>query len=650
LGNLKRLSTIDDDIVVVQSPIPSDEITQRANNYPLLSPNQFAKKYGKQLFQPVSFQWNGKEYQIQYNFCTNPFCKWHGLPQTKFSNVKSKPSRYKLVGSTKSNSKMIKCNPDPINPTKGMTLDCTTVPLSNWSIALEIERLIRIETIKDWEPDYQFHKVDCAHLDKNPTEHPEYFYKQGKSKVGGQCWQCKTCKKKTNLLPSSKQSTSYHQQRNDILLMFTKLLLNKTPVSRTIEVLEIGVKTYYSKLEWVYRKCLEFLERHERKPIKNKDFGTVWINTDKMIYYLNNVRKKGMGGSRYDEIEDTHFPTHIIVSADVFSRYVFRSDVAYDWDIKLEDIMLDTVLLKDDHLHEYARKHARLRINYFPQEPTENDDQTLSEYRDELFKFQRREKYIDGLHTNSTYTSIAHFWLLKEMLRGKEWRFITDKDNSLMTALFRVFANEFRTTDAHHFLSLVDRTKSRKDAYNEFKQAKADLLSWGAASGYETKSLRKLAFMKLTKLFQSHQFHQELSAGTHNYHIWANNPIEHPIASIDKGFHLVDCTTDLSSYEPEQIAYMVLNVNDNASNFFIQQIRRRLSILERPLTTARGDGKSYIYSNFNPKYAQMALTVLRTYYNFCFPYKTPDGKKLTPAQRLGITDKVFKINDIIYLR
>jgi hypothetical protein len=95
---------------------------------------------------------------------------------------------------------------------------------------------------------------------------------------------------------------------------------------------------------------------------------------------------------------------------------------------------------------------------------------------------------------------------------------------------------------------------------------------------------------------------------------------------------------------------MVLNVNDNASNFFIQQIRRRLSILERPLTTARGDGKSYIYSNFNQKYAQMALTVLRTYYNFCFPYKTPDGKKLTPAQRLGITTKKFNINDILYLR
>lgn len=77
---------------------------------------------------------------------------------------------------------------------------------------------------------------------------------------------------------------------------------------------------------------------------------------------------------------------------------------------------------------------------------------------------------------------------------------------------------------------------------------------------------------------------------------------------------------------------------------------RKLSVLERPLTTARGDGKSYIYSNFNPKYAQMATTILRTYYNFCLPYKSYDKQKLTPAQRLGITDKRFKIEDILYLR
>ncbi len=87
----------------------------------------------------------------------------------------------------------------------------------------------------------------------------------------------------------------------------------------------------------------------------------------------------------------------------------------------------------------------------------------------------------------------------------------------------------------------------------------------------------------------------------------------------------------------------------NAVNNFLQEIRRSLSVLERPLVTSRGDGKSYIYANFNPKYAQMSITILRTYYNFCNTITT-NGDKKTPAQRIGIADKMYDWNDIIYKR
>jgi hypothetical protein len=79
------------------------------------------------------------------------------------------------------------------------------------------------------------------------------------------------------------------------------------------------------------------------------------------------------------------------------------------------------------------------------------------------------------------------------------------------------------------------------------------------------------------------------------------------------------------------------------------QMRWRLSILERPITRARGDGKSYIYSNFNPKYAQMALSILRTYYNFCLAFKSK-GTEGIPAQRLVIAKKQFDLKEIIYMQ
>lgn len=67
----------------------------------------------------------------------------------------------------------------------------------------------------------------------------------------------------------------------------------------------------------------------------------------------------------------------------------------------------------------------------------------------------------------------------------------------------------------------------------------------GLQSGYDTKNLRKLAKYYLTELFSRHTFHEQVSKGNKTF---GRQPIEHPLVSKDKGFHLVDCTTDLSSY------------------------------------------------------------------------------------------------------
>lgn len=106
-------------------------------------------------------------------------------------------------------------------------------------MAEEISRLVSSETVKEVELEYVFHKDDCVSEDLTPFNEPKFFYKQGKSKVGAQRWQCKSCKKKTNIMPNTKQSITYNQRRNDIVPTFAKLLLNKTPVSRACEILGI---------------------------------------------------------------------------------------------------------------------------------------------------------------------------------------------------------------------------------------------------------------------------------------------------------------------------------------------------------------------------------------------------------------------------
>jgi hypothetical protein len=45
----------------------------------------------------------------------------------------------------------------------------------------------------------------------------------------------------------------------------------------------------------------------------------------------------------------------------------------------------------------------------------------------------------------------------------------------------------------------------------------------------------------------------------------------------------------------------------------------------------------------------MALTIIRTYYNFCLSYKSKDTVG-TPAQRLGIAKKQFDLKEIIHMQ
>ncbi|MDF2672543.1 MAG: hypothetical protein K0R09_808 [Clostridiales bacterium] len=648
MAKLKRLIVKEDTLVKIIPPISKEDIENRDKDYPTLSPVAFAKKYRNTLFKPVTISINDTIHNIQLNYCDNPFCKSLGEPQVRFNSVKNKPFRYKLAGSDE--SKKIICNPNASDNLDGISLGCYTTPYSNWAIAEEIKRLIHIDKVIDWLPKYNFHREECAYKDTTPFSNLNSFRKRGKSSSKSIKWQCKSCGKITNVLPLREENFGYHQKRNDIIPLFAKLLLNRTPVKRSCEILQVTPTTYYNKLEWLYKKCLEFLDSHERKAFKNHTFERIWLNTDKMIYNLNNVRRRGKGGERYDDIEELQFPTHILVSGDSHSKYIFRADVAYDWNIAQEEITADTKLLKEDHLHNFSRKNARYRFPFCPQVPTKNDKQSYEEYLEEYRKFNIRNSYIDGLHVVSSYTAFAHYWLIKNMIKTNKWRFVSDEDSSLMTPLFRVFAPEIKEGKALHFLCEIEKGKTKKEAYNEYVEARESLKEWKNTKGLYNMSDTKIGIMKLIEKLNCHKFHNLIESEGHSYPVWANRPLKHPLPSIDEGTRIINCTTNVSNYDIEHLARLLMNVDNHAVNSFMQQIHRRLSILERPLTTARGEGKSYVYANFNPKYAQYALTILRTYYNFCMSYKTLNKQILTPAQQLGITNKKFELRDIIYYK
>ena len=126
------------------------------------------------------------------------------------------------------------------------------------------------------------------------------------------------------------------------------------------------------------------------------------------------------------------------------------------------------------------------------------------------------------------------------------------------------------------------------------------LSRWTKENRVGESNLYNTALKKLTYDLHKHKFYTSNNLNEVNYPVRGKNPIEHPLPDKDEGVRLVNLI-------------------------------------------------SYIYANCNPKYAQQILTIFRTFYNFCWTTKLR-GEELTPAQSLGLTDKVFDCKDIIYFR
>lgn len=632
------------------SPLPDTIIDERNKEYDALSDIKFKKKYRKFLFYPAYINFNNNKFEIQYNFCNSTFCKWYAMPQKKYVDIKNKPSRYKLV-SARSNSDDtgIACNDIPAATAFGVVLNNNTSTISNWSVAEEIKRLVTINSVIDVNPEYKFHKEGCIYSDKTTFLNSEFFIKKGTSSTRSTRYQCKECKKLTNILPTQDKSFNYHQKRNDILIQFSKLIMSRTPVKRICEILDIGSSTYYSKLEWLYKKCLEFNERYESKALKNKCFDELWLNTDSLVYNLNNIKVKGKGGKKASKSEDKKLQTYLISSSDLKSGYIFRTDISYDYDINLDDIEKDTKANHCDHTYPFLLKNDRLKYSYCPQPPTNYDSQSETQYRIELNKFNNRKNYVQGCHVKNQYTGMAHYFLIKNALNVNKWYFVSDDDATIQSCIFKVFSEKFSTENAIYFTCQYEKNLSIEVAGTEAFKQRINLTNWAKSRGLKEKSLWEIAKKKLIDDLYNHKFYSIKTVNGVSCPVRGDNPIKHPLPTKDEGVRLVNLISYLSYISDEDLAKLIIQVNNRSINNFFQTIRRRISILERPLVTARGDGRSYIYANYNPKYAQQITTILRTFYNFCWTTKIGD-KKFTPAQRLGITDKVFDYKDIIYFR
>lgn len=635
-------------------PVFSDkEVIERNDDYLKLSDKDFDEKYRERAFSPIHVNYKTYSEDVQYNYCTDPFCPNYGNPLEVIVPRGSRSVKNYMFANKKE-APVIRCNIMNHVGSKSRVDNNSSTLVSNWSIAEEIKRLITLNRVIDDDVEYVFHEPTCTDS-STPFDKQNGFIKYGKTNAGSNRFKCKVCEKVTSVKPSTKESHNYGLKVDNITLSIFQDIISRVPVKKICERNDITPTTFYHRIDFIYQKCLAFLERYEGR-ISDLEFDDLYLASDSFIYMLNNIRRKGKGGSkqsRQEKANATEAMTYMITTGDVESFYVFRSDICYDTFIRLDDIIKDTKLYHCDHTFPYLRKNDRIRyFTHEPQEPTSLDSESQVDYLGNLAFFKARDNFVEGLHTQQNYTIIAHMHLLKQRLTAKRIVFTSDNDGVIKQSIFRVFKDVFNDGTAYYLTSQYDKTLDRQDAFKASLEAKKELDAWIKTTGSKARFVYDKAIEKVSHDLLYHDFESVKIINGNAIKIPTNNLYPHPLPAKDEGKRNMNLISPKGYIGNDDLAEMIVKSNTRVVDNFFQEIRRHLNVLERPLVGARGTGKTYIYANYNPKYAQQLVTIYRTYYNFCKLRKYYNRKKadMTPAMNLGLVDRVFDFKDIIYFR
>jgi len=103
--------------------------------------------------------------------------------------------------------------------------------------------------------------------------------------------------------------------------------------------------------------------------------------------------------------------------------------------------------------------------------------------------------------------------------------------------------------------------------------------------------------------------------------------------------------TDIQGYDEDHLAWLYNKASLHAIGRFFMQVRRRLSLLERPISSSASPGRRWFgYGPYKPVMVGKLLDIFRVFYNFVEVGKN----KQTPAMRLGLAKGKITVEDIVY--
>ena len=491
------------------------------------------------------------------------------------------------------------------------------------------------------EPGTECTNIDCP---SNSGNEPASIKKRGKTPKGNQRYLCNVCGTSfTGKVFIWKHSKTYLNK------FIFKLLVSRTPFRRIADVFDISMGLLYRRIDYIHKQCLAFVAERERNLI-NKKYDRLYLCTDRQVHISNWTNRK--------EKQNCEF--YAIGTADLESGYILAYNFNYDADIEpteLERLAAESGDMdKLKHHREFARAWVRsdfedikvAKGNKYPakgaslQEDLENqvafNQQFDPEESSELFN-KTHQMPIEGVEIHNEYTMAAHFFLLKRFASGAEkTRFFMDQDAGMKNWYIAAFKEEIAEGRSDG-ITVTMKKELTVDEKRKIALERENLIGQFAGRSFRSMSSFEQDEAIRGMILQSMENPVRLR---NDSSVWVYNPTP-SMNDVDKS--LAACT-NIDRYDADHQVNLYKKASLHAIDRFFMQIRRRVSIFERPTKSGnRNEGTWYGYQPYKPELFVKLGDIFRVYYNYC----QPDNKnKTTPAMKLGLAKGPVAVERIIY--
>lgn len=546
---------------------------------------------------------------IQVNVCHNPMCSNFGVHPLGVVSKGRNPKLhdgYRLVGRKRTNDDLISQNL--------LCKICGESFILKSNLAI-LEELSRFQAPYITRSRICCTSQGCINSKVAVSEGPDCYQSFGKTTSGSLRYRCKACQRTFSVA----QKASLRQRNPEKSEEIFKLLINKVPMRRICEIADIHPAVLYNRIDFIYKQCMAFAAGSERAFIEGMPIEKLRIAVDRQDHTFN--------WSSQSDRRNTKLTA--IGSADCDSGYVFGFHMDYEPSLNPFEIDLHAREIGDYDLDFSFRKYARL---FLP-----GDYDSPASIPDELEPLEAGTRLPSrGMRVHPEYTQIAHFYFLRWLLPNvKTLHFYLDREPGIRNACFSAFASKLKAGDLEAFFVRIDKAMTVDQ--KRLTLARSEVMFSNLQASLPDKSRYELA-----KALMKERYQLSMSMHPQVLDRWVASPFHH-MGEPDKEICYIS-DRGPESNDIDAISGAMLSASLHPIDRFFMQIRRRVSLLERPIGTPSASNRMwYGYSSYNPEIAQKIMHIFRVAYNYHMA--GDDGK--TPAMRIGLKQNTFGLQEIL---